>query len=346
MSADAESREAARAEPRDETETTATAPPFSSSPHPLIPSSPGSAWLEVAVAADAETAEELMGVLRRACPDGVVAVQALEAADDDAGWEGAAPAGPVTVRGYLPLAAATPAARRRIEEDVWHVSTIAPGPVAGPTFREVREEDWANAWKRHYRPQRIGRRLLLVPPWQEAPAGPGDVVLRLDPGAAFGTGLHPTTRLALQLLEGSALEGRTLLDVGTGSGILAIAGALLGAREVLAVDTSPVAVAVARENARANGQEGRLRVLEGSVAAGAATGGAFDVVVANIVAKVLTELAPDLAAAAAPGGELLLSGVIEPAELELLITFATRGFLPVERLEEGDWRALRLRREG
>jgi ribosomal protein L11 methyltransferase len=307
---------------------------------------PVASWLEVAVEADAETAEELMGVLRRLCPDGVVAVQALEAADSDAGWDGSTPAGPVTLRGYLPVDEQVAAHRRRIEEALWHVAQIAPGTLVGPTFRQLREEDWANTWKQYYRPQRIGRRLLLGPTWEEFQSGPEDVVLRLDPGNAFGTGLHPTTRLALQLLEGTPLNGVRLLDVGTGSGVLAIAGALLGARAVLALDTSADAVRVTGENARVNGQGGRITVREGSLdLLQAAADPPFDVVIANIVAKVLTHLAPALAAAVAPGGQLLLSGIIEPAELELMVTYATLGFLPVERQAEGDWRALRLQRE-
>jgi ribosomal protein L11 methyltransferase len=252
----------------------------------------------------------------------------------------------VTLRGYLPVDAHVSQGRQALEAAVWHVAQIAPGKLVGPTFREVREEDWANTWRQYYRPQRIGQRLLLGPTWEEFSSGPDDIVLRLDPGNAFGTGLHPTTRLALQLLETTPLNGRRLLDVGAGSGVLAIAGALMGADAVLALDTSPDAVRVTTANARVNGRSERVTALEGSlevVRAGAFP--PFDVVVANIVAKVLTLLAGELTAAVAPGGQLLLSGIIEPAELELMVTFGALGFLPVERLAEGDWRALRLQRE-
>ncbi|HEV7215656.1 MAG TPA: 50S ribosomal protein L11 methyltransferase, partial [Chloroflexota bacterium] len=183
--------------------------------------------------------------------------------------------------------------------------------------------------------------------WEDVQGGPEDIVLRLDPGNAFGTGLHPTTQLALQLLERTRLDGARVLDVGTGSGVLAIAAALLGADAVLAVDTSADAVRVAAENARVNGQEERIKVLAGSLdVVQALRLPPFEIVVANIVAKVLIELAPALTAAVAPGGQLLLSGIIEPAELELMLTYATFGFLPNERQAEGDWRCLRLQREG
>ncbi len=157
-------------------------------------------WVEVAIDTDSEAAEALVGVLRPFCPDGVVATQGLEGIEADGSWDGSTPAGPVSIRGYVPEGSFDPAAQRRIEEAVWHVSVISPNPVQGPRFRVVQEEDWANNWKQHYHAQRIGQRLLLVPTWETVTPAGDDVVIRLDPGAAFGTGLHPTTRLALRLL--------------------------------------------------------------------------------------------------------------------------------------------------
>ncbi|MCL4508613.1 MAG: 50S ribosomal protein L11 methyltransferase [Chloroflexi bacterium] len=300
-------------------------------------------WIEVTVEADPETAEELTGVLRPLCPDGIVALQHMQPAEEgaDADWAGAIPAGPVVLRGYLP-AAGTADTQRRIEEAVWHLSRIAPAPISGPAFREVTEEDWANAWKQHYHAQRIGEHLIVVPSWEDFEGDSGDKIIRLDPGGAFGTGLHPTTRLALRLLEHAAVTGSHVLDAGAGSGILAIAAALLGADRVTAVDVSDVAVEVARQNVAANHLSDRIQVEVGSVAVGVrAGGGRFSVVVANIIARVLLELADDLVEALPPGGTLILSGIIDSAELEVLIGFAARGLDPVERLQEGEWRAIK-----
>ncbi|MCL5946429.1 MAG: 50S ribosomal protein L11 methyltransferase [Chloroflexi bacterium] len=207
------------------------------------------------------------------------------------------------------------------------------------------EEDWADAWKQHYHMQRIGDRLVIVPTWESYAGEPDDLIIRLDPGAAFGTGLHPTTRLALRLLEHAARPAKHLLDVGTGSGILAIAGALLGAQHVVAVDVHEVAVGVARANIAANNLTEQITVLVGSATDGLEwSGQPFDVVIANIIARVLIDLADSLAKAVPIGGELILSGIIEAAEIEVLITFAVRGFEPIERYEEGEWRAHRLLR--
>src|SRR5690606_26457499 len=129
-------------------------------------------------------------------------------------------------------------------------------------------EDWANAWKEHYRVLRVGERIVVVPSWLEYEAAPGDVVLQLDPGMAFGTGLHPTTQLCLRLLERYARPGLRTLDIGTGSGILAIAAAKLGAGPILALDNDPVAVGVAAENTARNGVADLVSAAEGSLGAG------------------------------------------------------------------------------
>ncbi|MCL4541438.1 MAG: 50S ribosomal protein L11 methyltransferase [Chloroflexi bacterium] len=304
-------------------------------------------WVEVSVEADSEAAEELIGLLRQYCPDGIVASQKMEPAAEgaDADWAGAIPSGPLTLRGYFVSNDSASTARRQIEESIYYLSRISPQSIAEPQFREITEEDWADAWKQHYHMQRIGDRLVIVPTWESYAGEPDDLIIRLDPGAAFGTGLHPTTRLALRLLEHAARPAKHLLDVGTGSGILAIAGALLGAQHVVAVDVHEVAVGVARANIAANNLTEQITVLVGSATDGLERSGQpFDVVIANIIARVLIDLADSLAKAVPIGGELILSGIIEAAEIEVLITFAVRGFEPIERYEEGEWRAHRLLR--
>ncbi|GIW19872.1 MAG: hypothetical protein KatS3mg065_0168 [Chloroflexota bacterium] len=179
----------------------------------------------------------------------------------------------------------------------------------------------------------------MRPTWRRYRAGPDDVVLALDPGMAFGTGLHPTTRLCLRALEDLA-DGGTLgpatrvLDLGSGSGILAIAAAKLGAASVLALDLDPIAVEATAANARRNRLAARIEARRGSLPSGAAP---FDLVLANLVASILVELAPSLAAELAPGGRLVASGIVDERAAEVEAAFVAAGLAVVERLKDGDW---------
>lgn len=187
-----------------------------------------------------------------------------------------------------------------------------------PHHAEILEDrDWAREWLRDFRPMRFGRRLLVCP-W-EAPADTTDrVVLRLDPGLAFGTGTHPTTALCLEWLDGLALAGKRVLDFGSGSGILAIAALLLGAREAAAVDIDPQAVTASRENAARNGVGERL-VATGDLEQ---AGGGFDVVVANVLAEPLVGHAPALCRRLEPGAALALSGILQGQEGAVAAAYA------------------------
>ena len=240
--------------------------------------------------------------------------------------------------------------QRKIEEGLWRLGLLYPMPE--PVVRPVREEDWAHAWKRHYRPMRIGRRVLLTPAWEKPEPLPGDLVVRLEPGMAFGTGLHPTTRLCVAALEECVQPGDSFLDVGTGSGVLSIVAARLGARPVWATDIDPLAVRTARENALRNEialSPEMLNIEQGSIPAGQA--GRFQVIAANILAEVLVGLfdgtyeTVSLAEPLAPGGFLILSGILEEKSEMVLSAAARHGLREAGRRQEADWVALVVRKQ-
>ncbi len=206
--------------------------------------------------------------------------------------------------------------------------------------RLIADEDWENNWKQYYRPIPVGERLVVVPAWEEAPAD-GRVPLRLDPGLIFGTGSHPTTRMCLERLETLAAPEKRVLDLGCGSGILAIGALLLGCREAAGCDIDPKAPDVARANAELNGiGSDRFRVLAGDVLTDggmlARLGGGYDLVLANIVSDVIIPLAPIARRFLAPGGAFLCSGIIEGRqdEVEKALKLAGYAILGHDWLEE------------
>jgi len=197
------------------------------------------------------------------------------------------------------------------------LAELAPG-VARERIevREVADADWTRAWMDRYEPMRFGRRLWIYPTTIEPPASEGDVVVRLDPGLAFGTGTHPTTALCLEWLDALALEGATVVDYGCGSGVLAIAALKLGAARAIGIDNDPQALVASRDNAERNGVSDRLELF-----AAAPAGLAGDVVVANILAGALVTLAPTLLAAARPTAPIALSGILREQADEVLAAY-------------------------
>ncbi len=215
-------------------------------------------------------------------------------------------------------------------------------PLGTLTMRESvgDDEDWLNNWKKFYEPIEIGERLLVLPDWEAAP-DTRRAVLRLDPGVAFGTGAHHTTRMCLELLESAVKRGDDMLDLGCGSGILAIAARLLGAERATAVDVDPLAVKVAGENARKNGLWDGVRLLTGDVLSDSALleaiGGPYDLVTANIVADVIIRLAPCARALVREGGVFIASGIIEERRAETLEALTAAGFALLEQRLGGGW---------
>jgi ribosomal protein L11 methyltransferase len=204
------------------------------------------------------------------------------------------------------------------------------------------DENWEENWKRFFKPRRVGERFMVRPTWEAADPASGRLDIVLDPGLAFGTGDHPTTRMSLELLERADVAGKRVADVGCGSGILSIGACLLGAEHVAAVDIDPISVEVAKENAAANGV--RFDAVVGSGISALGEGQDWDVVVSNIISATLIAIAGDVAAEIRPGGLWVMSGIIQQNWEDVLEAATRVGFVLVERLEEDDWVAATLRK--
>jgi len=306
-----------------------------------VAAEPG-AWLELSVAADVEAVEAVSEILGRVAPGGTSVEAAYELVDEGLSAR-IDPTRPSIVRAYIPARDRAAAERTAAEagEALGHLQAFGLRPIGELTTRLVHEADWAEAWKAHFPVLRIGRRIVIKPTWRRHRAGPDDVVLALDPGMAFGTGLHPTTRLCLAALETLAdrgtVDGAGVLDVGCGSGILAIAAARLGAASVLGLDTDPIAIEATRANAERNGLADRIAARHGSLPSG---DGPFDVVLANLIASVLIDLAESLRRELRTGGVLLASGIFVDREAEVRAAFEAAGLEVTTRTAEGEWVAL------
>jgi ribosomal protein L11 methyltransferase len=222
--------------------------------------------------------------------------------------------------------------------------TLLAGKCTIAERRTVHEEDWAESWKQFWHVQPITQRLTICPSWETyTPSRPDEVVIELDPGCAFGTGTHETTRLMLQGIEQLAqeqpLSSVSILDVGTGSGVLAIYAAKLGCRTVMALDSDPVAVRAAQENVAINGVSDAVTVSETPLDSLCHT--RYDIVLANIIAPVILELLDEMVLRLEPGGTLLLSGLIESSIGRVEAALQVAGLDSLQTTRQGDWYALR-----
>ena len=291
-------------------------------------------WVQISVEADRESIDDLVGLLGRHCTGG--AVVECNPAEMIEGAEGRA-----TVKGFLPVWDVE--TRRKLEIALLLLGQISP--ISPPAIRVLEPRDWSESWKAFFPPQHIGAHTVIVATWHEYSPRPSEVVIRLDPGMAFGTGLHATTRLCLLAVERLLRRGMRVLDVGTGSGILAIAAALQGAKSVRAIDIDPVAVRVAQANVALNQVDDIVRVGQGSLGTdslGGVWGGSsqYDLLLVNILTETIVRMAPAIARALRVGGVFCASGVLSEEAEMVTCALVSAGLGVDERLQENDWAAL------
>ncbi len=295
-------------------------------------------WVEVSLEVDGEAGEAVAELLQRYGHQGVSIEQngIMPGAWDDGDVP---PADSLTIRAYIPVDDRLEDAKLRLETALGHMNMMYPMPT--PVYRAVDDEDWAEAWKAHYKPVRLGKRILIHPRWIKVKPQPDDIVIALDPGMAFGTGTHPTTQLCLIALENVVNHGIRVLDLGCGSGILSIAAAKLGANDVLGLDIDPLSVDATLENARLNNVADKIASQTGSLESVLASARRFDLIVVNILAKVIIPMCEQgLGQTVRPGGKAILSGLINTQVEEVEAALRQTGLVPYKRHQEGDWIAI------
>lgn len=304
-------------------------------------------WLEVAVHTPAEGVEvvalifEEMGTGGVAIEDPALIDQYIEAGV----WDYCEfpdcvvnQAQPI-VKAYFPVNEHTQQKLQVLQQKLADLNLTMPPQIF---HRPVDEQDWATAWQAYYKPLRVGHRWLIKPSWEEITPQEDDIVLELDPGMAFGSGTHPTTTMCLEFIEDCLKGGEMVCDVGTGTGILAIGAAKMGAGQVLAVDLDAVAVKVAKENVANNGVVDQVQVMQGDLLSHFT--GAADVIIANIVADVIIKLAPDAYQGLKTGGYLITSGIIRDRAKEVRQALEQHGFNTIGVRQQGEWVAYLLKK--
>jgi ribosomal protein L11 methyltransferase len=313
-------------------------------------------WLEVSLTVSGELAEAVADVLARFAYSGVMMEQGVRYTDEE---DAGTPTGPITVRAYLEMNDQIEDTRQKLEESLYYLGRIQPLPAA--SYKQIADQNWMEAWKQHYKPILIGKRLVIVPAWMDSP-DPDRIPIRIDPGMAFGTGTHPTTQLCLELMEKIFEDGSSnfvhassivrspgsVIDVGCGSGILSIAALKLGAKSALGVDIDAGSIVNARENAEANEVGDELMLEVGSVQEILDGRFAFrqaSLVLANILAPVIVRLFDSgLARLIDENGMIILSGILEEQASRVIEAAQAKGLKMNERKQMGDWVAFSMSR--
>lgn len=294
-------------------------------------------WFEITASVPPEQVETVSELMRAVSPGGVTVEEPVEILGPEMGFR-VRGGEPVLVRAYLPSselgAVLTEDLRRSLDRF----------PSVELSARPIYEQDWAVSWRGFFGTVETGGRIVIVPSWVEHTAAPGQIEIRLDPGQAFGTGHHETTRLCLLALDALVRPGTTVLDVGTGSGVLAIAAAKLGARSVTAIDIDPIAADVARANCAENGVADAVKVRTGTLTP--EHEGQYDLVVANISTQAIIPLAPTFARVAKPGAHVALSGILAPDAAPVSAAMEGEGLRRAAVRHERDWCVLEFRVPG
>lgn len=293
-------------------------------------------WVELSISTPAEFVEPLAEIFRRASGQQVV-IEEQGGFNPDEG-ETSPPDAPVIVKTYVPRDKKTDQIKGQIDLAARLVAALAP--VSELKQKIIHEEDWANAWKKHFHVLNIGKNIVIVPTWLEHKQKPSDLIIHLDPGMAFGTGHHPTTKLCLEILEKVVGPQMNILDLGTGSGILTIAAMKLGARSVVALDTDPLAIKATRSNLKVNTVGNGVILGQGTLPHAKAPLQTFDIAIANISAKTVLEQTQNLLSTLLPGGFLLVSGMIEERVQEITSHIKEFGASLECHAIEGDWNAI------
>jgi ribosomal protein L11 methyltransferase len=293
-------------------------------------------WLEVSFILPGEQAEVVVEILNRYAHQGVVIERDLQAHDKNQ----------MKVFAYLLEDDTLEHNKGEIEKAIFYLDKILPVPA--PTYRQIRDQDWMASWRQFYKPVEIGQRLIIIPAWFDKKENNSRIPIRINPGMAFGTGTHPTTQLSLELLEKYVQPGEVMIDVGCGSGILSVAGILLGASHSIAVDISQAAVLSTNENTALNGVQDKVEVGQASVReihTGKFPAQNAPLVVANILLKVLEELFDlglgDLVSAE---GYLIISGILVDQVEAIEKKARTNGFIRIDRIVQADWAAIAFRK--
>lgn len=305
---------------------------------------PDRVWYQLSVDVDNEAVESVTELFGRYGFNNGVAIEEPYVQDQDGDNLGIDLAKPFTVHTYVAEEDFKPEIIEELRQGLYFLGQLRG--VSDLRVSHLQEQDWANAWKEHFQVHRIGDRVVIRPPWREYEPQDDDVVIVLDPGMAFGTGLHPSTRLSMLGTEEVVKAGDTVLDVGTGSGILAFAAAKLGAEKVDTVDVEVVAVKATADNAELNGLSDKIKVELGSVGEGQPFWGEqYDVVLANIISRILIELSEAIVGHTKPGGKMVLAGIIETREQDVIDAFEAAGAKVTNRRFAEDWVSLVLTRD-